>query len=674
MISGLECALNVTGNTNFINNSAFSGPISVTYCNVSFKGNNIFHNNSAHFSGVMSISNSSTIFEGNTLFTNNHAQHLSGAINTAFSPVKFLGSVSFVGNIATHSGSGAIFATYGTIIVGGNSTFINNLGKTGAAVLLLYVNAIFYGRCSFNDNTAEFQGGAMYAVNSQSFFLEDFVFSGNYAGRQGGAIAAFNSSLTCCSSGTFLNNSAIQGGGLFLEVDSKFEFSLMMVIQFSENRAQHGGAIHVTDNVYSIECMNDPHLKIATRPPHCFFRILKENKTNDLDEKPLWFKDNTATEGGSALYSGRLDNCDLNPPFLNEHENTSLSVFYTISEFQTNTINTTLISSAPFRVCFCEENKPNCTYQQLTVSAQRGETFSVSIAALDQVNQTIPATIRGYLSSHAGTDTDLRGNSLQQTDRGCTELHYQVFSEGTFQELILYAEGPCHDVGEAQKSVHLTFRPCPVGFQLSQGECICDRQLQSFTTECNIEDATVTKKSNFWMSSYYSENDTYIGFILHPHCPFDYCVMGPRNVSPSNPDSLCAHNRSGILCGACQQNFSLALGSSRCLKCENAYLSLIIPLALFGIALVIFLFILKLTVAIGTINGLIFYANVIAVNWSTFFPSEGNNILTIFIAWLNLDLGIETCFYDGMDTYGRGVAAVCLPGICLDACWANTSC
>ena len=228
-----------------------------------------------------------------------------------------------------------------------------------------------------------------------------------------------------------------------------------------------------------------------------------------------------------------------------------------------------------------------------------------------------------------------------------------MFSEATSQELILYAEGPCRDIGEAKKSIHLIFRPCPLGFNLSQGECICDRQLQTFTTECNIEDATVTRKSNFWMSPYYSENDTYIGFILHPHCPFDYCVMGPRNVSPPDPDSLCAHNRSGILCGACQQNFSLALGSSRCLKCENAYLSLIIPLALFGIGLVIFLFVLKLTVAIGTINGLIFYANVIAVNRSTFFPSEGNNILTIFIAWLNLDLGIETCFYDGMDTYGR---------------------
>jgi len=27
--------------------------------------------------------------------------------------------------------------------------------------------------------------------------------------------------------------------------------------------------------------------------------------------------------------------------------------------------------------------------------------------------------------------------------------------------------------------------------------------------------------------------------------------------------------------------------------------------------------------------------------------------LTIFIAWLNLDLGIEICFYNGMDAYAK---------------------
>ena len=35
------------------------------------------------------------------------------------------------------------------------------------------------------------------------------------------------------------------------------------------------------------------------------------------------------------------------------------------------------------------------------------------------------------------------------------------------------------------------------------------------------------------------------------------------------------------------------------------------------------------------------------------FPSGETNILTVFIAWVNLDLGIETCFFDGMDAYSK---------------------
>ena len=653
-ISGFGCVLSITGKTNFVSNTASSfGAVIVRKCFLSFKGNNTFHKNSGIAIGAVSIFNSSVIFEGSTCFTNNHAPNLSGNIVLAHSTVKFLGDVSFVGSTATNSGPAGIYASHGTILFDGKATFINNSGTIGAAACLVFVTVKFNGKSLFLDNKAENRGGALYIVNSHLFLTGDFLFTGNNAGNLGGAIAAANSSLTCTANGTFLNNSAIEGGGLSFELDSRFVFLLTVIIQFSNNTARRGGAIHVRDNVDSIECSSNFTTRIATSPPQCFFEVVI-NDTNGLDYKPMRFEGNTAIEEGNALYGGRLDKCELNQPFLNKYGNTSLSIFRMLSTFLANNSNTTSISSAPFYVCFCQKNKPNCNYQPLILSIRRGETFSITIAALDQASQTISTTIRSYILSSAENYTHLgRGNSLQQTGRSCTDLYYQVFSEDKSQELILYAEGLCRDIGVTRQSVYLTFLPCPVGFQLLHGECVCDQQLQTFTTECNIEDATVTRKSNFWMSPYYNENNTYIGFILHPHCPFDYCVMGPRNVSPSNPDSLCAHNRSGILCGACKQNFSLALGSSRCLKCENAYLSLIIPLALFGIGLVIFLFVLKLTVAIGTINGLIFYANVIAVNQSTFFPSEDTNILTIFIAWLNLDLGIETCFYDRMDTYGQ---------------------
>ena len=66
---------------------------------------------------------------------------------------------------------------------------------------------------------------------------------------------------------------------------------------------------------------------------------------------------------------------------------------------------------------------------------------------------------------------------------------------------------------------------------------------------------------------------------------------------------------------------------------------------------------LNLTVAEGKINALILYVNIIKTNQTIFFPSDIRNIiqqiLSVFVAWMNLDLGIETCFYNSMDAYGK---------------------
>ena len=53
------------------------------------------------------------------------------------------------------------------------------------------------------------------------------------------------------------------------------------------------------------------------------------------------------------------------------------------------------------------------------------------------------------------------------------------------------------------------------------------------------------------------------------------------------------------------------------------------------------------------INSVIIYANIVQVNRHLFFPINTTNVLTVFIAWMNLDLGIETCFYNGMTAYAQ---------------------
>ena len=129
----------------------------------------------------------------------------------------------------------------------------------------------------------------------------------------------------------------------------------------------------------------------------------------------------------------------------------------------------------------------------------------------------------------------------------------------------------------------------------------------------------------------------------------------------NNPDEQCDFNHAGLLCGKCKENFSLILGSFRCEECSSEYLALLIPFALAGVALVILLFLLKLTVAAGTLHGLIFYANIVAANHHIFFPPDTHTVARIFIGWLNLDLGIDTCFYHRMDAYGKSWLQIVFP-------------
>ena len=61
-----------------------------------------------------------------------------------------------------------------------------------------------------------------------------------------------------------------------------------------------------------------------------------------------------------------------------------------------------------------------------------------------------------------------------------------------------------------------------------------------------------------------------------------------------------------------------------------------------------FIKVLDLTISQGFINGFIFYANIVKANEHLLVPLAQVNPLTLFISWLNLDLGIETCFFNGL--------------------------
>lgn len=112
---------------------------------------------------------------------------------------------------------------------------------------------------------------------------------------------------------------------------------------------------------------------------------------------------------------------------------------------------------------------------------------------------------------------------------------------------------------------------------------------------------------------------------FHEHCPHDYCRNDGDSLSLNliDPDVQCDYNRSGILYSGCNEGLSHMLGSSLCKQCSNFWLSALIPGVLIaGILIIILLMLLNLTVSSGTLNGLIFYANVISASSATYFQSS----------------------------------------------------
>ena len=316
---------------------------------------------------------------------------------------------------------------------------------------------------------------------------------------------------------------------------------------------------------------------------------------------------------------------------------------------------------------FCSDSLEFLNYSYPNVSIKKGEVFTVSIVAVDHDGYAVNSTIISSFSSESGKGHLKDSQVVQQVGNQCTELEYNVYSLDNSAQIHinLYTDTPCGN-RVSTKTLNLNFLPCicPVGFQVSQSEndciCECDQRLkQHQITTCSAENETILVETNTWIGfGDYTLNETE---LIIQDCPFDYCVQEPVHVNLSSIDEQCAYNRTGILCGMCQEDLSLVFGSSRCRECSNNYISLLIPFALAGIALVAFILLLNMTVAAGTIHGLIFYANILKANYSLFLPPSTSNFLTVFISWLNLDTGIETCFYNGMDSYGKFLFQLAFP-------------
>ena len=561
-----------------------------------------------------------------------------------------------------------------------NSVFADNLGSPGSALFIGQISPInnailikfLIKNCTFLNNNypttdllnsvQQLEFDVLNAV--QIISIEDITFADcSFIDNTGSAVYTYDSTLRFIGEITFENNSGIYGGAMSLHANSHILLTRNTTVMFTNNTARfRGGALFISSVTYRIRALcfwqiddNQELGPVVISTPGSQSHDLPN--ISELLNINVLFDGNDASEAGTALYGGNIDTCNLLSTINVVSQTETTTIFDQIFQFDNSTEkNASLISSEPFSVCLCVDEVPNCSIHVHNISVFPGNTFDVSVTAHGQRGGLSPAVIFADFLLPYDIQHPPRLGHLQDTQEignNCTTLRYSVSSTDSSLRMLLAIENSILRLEPTY--VNISLLPCPPGFDLSGDPpmCSCDTVLTAAGVKCDLSTQTVIREAPMWIGKeYLDENSDKKHIFVHEFCPYDYCLPGIISLDLVQQDMQCSFNRTGILCGACQQNLSRQLGSSACAECSNYYLFLLIPFALAGIVLVLLLFLLDvLTVSVGTINGLIFYANIVQFNRGVFFPSGESNVLTVFIAWLNLDLGIKTCFFNGLDPH-----------------------
>ena len=589
------------------------------------------------------------------VFTSNFAAAHGGAVYMEHSVIHTNGStIHFYKNRAKDRGGGALYIYFGQLFAAMSILFIGNnsaLTYAGGSIFMLNskLDIIEYAEVKFTDNLAYLQGGAIYQT-------------------LGGCISVASHSVL-----RFTNNFANQGGALYLSESTTLIVGNDSVVMFTDNLASdRGGAVYANF-----------HFDLP-----CFLVLMSYSSA-------VMFQENTAKTGiGMDVYGAsiRSSTCDVLSKQLKSFSYCRNEA--NISFIHGNVSNTSLssVSSEPKRVCFCDSNQhPQCaTLSQIFVTGIKiysGESFNLSLVVVGHdFGVTTGAITANFILENVHSHPRLREYQYHQwiSSTRCSNVTYTITSKNDNENLYLQTTtnvvrkvGNTHVLNDLIKTygsndnygcldqkllttpvyVNISIIPgCPQGFRYDEHfECTCFQIIKrQFVGKCYISNNAgyFEWSSIMWINV---KNDT---VIISRHCPLGHCLSGKKVVDlASNPDAQCDFNHAGTLCGGCKNHYSLAIRSSQCIWClTNNNISLFLFFIAVGIILVIFILALNLTVTQGLVNGLIFYANILWIYKDILFPSVQGRVfpmLRIFIAWLNLDFGIETCLVVGLTAFWK---------------------
>ena len=449
---------------------------------------------------------------------------------------------------------------------------------------------------------------------------------------------------------------------------------------FTSNKAlSSGGAIYALGNIFT--------------QTYCSFQV---SYNHSHDNITVLFKSNEATTTGNSVYTPNLYNCFIGEEWIDYSK--AIDIYNKIFSNGIKDVSTT-----PVNITLCDFKKHRCI---LTHEVYPGETFNISMAAVDAAGNytysivTItPVNNTHTRFTHINWWLSMRENTqvIREADE-CTLINITIHTDDS--STLNKPDGALiFTVPDLRDStvLHIKLKSCPPGFQLDNktGSCVCSYILLSkllsidgYTPDCSINTRTFNRPTiTSWVGSV-KHNKTSV-FLLSLQCPHGYCndlnlsVFHYRNdgtfeiVSKdlSTNSSLCLNNREGILCSNCSTvdgiNYSVVFGSTECRQCSNWWLWTLVLYAAAGPLLIYLLYVLRLTLTIGTLNGIIFYAQVANTGLLDILSIKdmqcsqgaqfGMKVALFFLSTLNLNLGFPLCFYNGMSELEKAGFSLLFP-------------
>ena len=517
------------------------------------------------------------------------------------------------------------------------------------------INEFHLARTTFFENSvngSELQASVMEVLNFEKMEISDCNFTDNV----GSAISLRASNVIFSGEILFENNTATNGGALKFCESSVMFINSSTTITFKQNRASStGGAIFSQQSCLdeSLPCFFQPNVNTSIKNVQSL-----ETKSHMI----LEFINNSASIAGDAVYGGDIDNCYTYSKFVRqEGEKSSFfashEIFDTIFDMTAQNDNSSTIASEPFNVSFCDSGD-----KIKNLSVIPGREFNVSMVAKGQRNGLVPATINARIDNVLQNTTSIHVDRSLALPKTCSEFNLTLKTKYLTSVILKFEIEHINPqmLRNEYAFIHLSIQKCPWGFQLKDSVCDCTHVLKRYGHSCNLQKLTIVKKSKTtsWIGCQIFKNETSCGgktVLTAKDCGhLKYCNYSISEFTEETIDSQCVQGRTGVLCGECKKNLSLVLGTSYCKQCSNAYVGLIVVYLAAGVLLIVILTAFNITVTNGTLYGLVFYANFIHANEVILFPHFSRwNVSRILIAWLNLDLGIEVCFYNGLDAYQK---------------------